>query len=109
MRTLASQITRCPRIFTADQAQDARALFPDAPPEIAALVAGAGSTSPYLLGLMQKETDWCRVAFDDPAGAVQQVIDSAGAVPPDQLSSHLRQGKRRVALMTGLADLAGAW
>ena len=109
MRTLASQITRCPRIFTADQAQDARALFPDAPPEIAALVAGAGSTSPYLLGLMQKETDWCHAAFDDPAGAVQQVIDSAGAVPPDQLSSHLRQGKRRVALMTGLADLAGAW
>ena len=109
MTSFISQITRVPRIFQSEQAHDARAQMPDLPPELSALVAGAGSVSPYLLGLMHKEAAWCEAAFDDPAKAVQAVIAGAGDVAPDQLSSHLRQGKRRVALMTGLADLAGAW
>jgi glutamate-ammonia-ligase adenylyltransferase len=109
MTSFASQITRVPRIFTADQATDAQLALPDLAPELSALVAGAGSVSPYLLDLMQKEAAWCEAAFADPAGAVQSVIAGAGTVPDDQLASHLRQGKRRVALMTGLADLAGAW
>ncbi|MGR3510979.1 MAG: glutamine-synthetase adenylyltransferase [Sulfitobacter sp.] len=109
MTTLASQLTRTPRIFQSEQAQDARALFPDLAPEVSELVAGAGSTSPYLLGLMQKETDWCAAAFTDPEAAVHTVISRLAEVPPDQLAQQLRQAKRRVALMTGLADLAGAW
>ncbi len=109
MTSFASQITRVPRIFTADQADDARRAMPHLAPELGALVAGAGSVSPYLLDLMQKEAAWCEAAFDDPAAAVQAEIAGAGDVPDDQLASHLRQGKRRVALMTGLADLAGAW
>lgn len=109
MTSLASQITRVPRVFASDQAEDARNCLPDLVPELAALVAGAGSVSPYLLGLMQKEAAWCEAGFEDPAAAVRAVIDGAGDVAPDQLGSHLRQGKRRVALMAGLADLAGAW
>jgi glutamate-ammonia-ligase adenylyltransferase len=109
MTSFASQITRVPRIFTADQAADAQLALPDLAPELSALVAGAGSVSPYLLDLMQKEAAWCEAAFADPLDAVQSVIAGAGAVPDDQLAGHLRQGKRRVALMTGLADLAGAW
>ena len=109
MTSFASQITRVPRIFTADQADDARRAMPHLAPELCTLVAGAGSVSPYLLDLMQKEAAWCEAAFDDPAAAVKAEIAGAGDVPDDQLASHLRQGKRRVALMTGLADLAGAW
>lgn len=109
MTSLARHMTRVPRVFAADQAQDARDCLPDLPPELAQLVAGAGSVSPYLLGLMQKESEWCAEAFDDPAAAIRAVIDGAGDASPDQLGSHLRQGKRRVALMTGLADLSGAW
>lgn len=104
-----SQITRVPRIFATEQAADARAALPDLPHEIDALVAGAGSVSPYLLDLMQKEAAWCRDAFDAPERAVRAVIKGAADAPPDQVSVHLRQAKRRVALMTGLADLAGAW
>ncbi|NOR30558.1 MAG: glutamine-synthetase adenylyltransferase [Sulfitobacter sp.] len=109
MTNLANQITRVPRIFNADQADEARLALPGLAPEVAALVAGAGSVSPYLLDLMQKESAWCVEALSDPASAVQAVIDGAGDVAADQLSPHLRQGKRRIALMTGLADLAGAW
>jgi glutamate-ammonia-ligase adenylyltransferase len=113
MTSLTSQMTRVPRIFATDQAQDARDCLPDLTPELAELVAAAGSVSPYLLGLMQKEAAWCASAFDNPAAAVRAVIEGAGGgagdVAPDQIGSHLRQGKRRIALMTGLADLAGAW
>jgi [glutamine synthetase] adenylyltransferase / [glutamine synthetase]-adenylyl-L-tyrosine phosphorylase len=106
---LASRIARTPRIFMPEQAADARAALPGLAPELDALIAGAGSVSPYLLGLMQKEADWCRDAFEAPEAAVRAVIAGLADVPPDQLSAQLRQAKRRVALMTGLADLGGAW
>ncbi|KHA52185.1 Glutamate-ammonia ligase adenylyltransferase [Sulfitobacter geojensis] len=107
--TLASQITRTPRIFHQDRARDALALIDDAPPEVRELVAGAASCAPYLLGLLEKETAWLVQAVTNPQAAVQAVIDSAATLPYAQVSDGLRAGKRRVALMTALCDLGGAW
>ncbi len=109
MTSLAAQITRIPRIFKADQARDARALMPDVAPEVSDLLAGVGSASPYLLDLMKKEAAWCQGALDDPQAALRDVIDGAAHAAPDKIASHLREGKRRVALLTGLADLGGVW
>jgi len=99
MRTLASQITGCPPHFYDDQAQDARALFPDVPPRSQAPAAGAGSTFALPFSVDAKgKTDWCARRSTIPLDvAVQHVMTCAGDVARRQLASHLRQGKRRVA------------
>lgn len=107
--SLASGLTRCPRIFNTDRARDAEGLVGDFPSDLRALIVGAASGSPYLLGLVQKEAEWLCTAVDDPIEAVDAVITVAQEAPPDGIGDLLRQGKRRVALMTALTDLGGAW
>ncbi|MBB4175770.1 [glutamate--ammonia-ligase] adenylyltransferase [Sulfitobacter noctilucicola] len=107
--TLASLITRVPRQFNSDRAAEAAALLPALAPEVRTLICNAVSTAPYLMALLEKETDWLLQAVDDPAAAVRDVILGAGQLGPEQVNDGLRQGKRRVALMTALADLGGAW
>lgn len=107
--SLASQITRCPRLFDPSRIEDARALVHPAPPEVRDLIVGAASAAPYLMGLLEKEADWLMEAIEDPQAAVEQVIETAHGVDPTDVGIGLRQGKRRLALMTALADLGGAW
>ncbi|MGC1506157.1 MAG: glutamine-synthetase adenylyltransferase [Sulfitobacter sp.] len=106
---LASQITRTPRIFDQDRARDALALVQSAQPEVRELVAGAASCAPYVLTLLEKETEWVLQAVENPEAAVQSVIEDAAAIPFAEINDGLRMGKRRVALMTALCDLGGAW
>src|SRR6056297_1228022 len=105
----SSRITRLPRAHDPEQGAEARALFPDLSEDLADLVKGAAGSSPYLKSLIEKEKAWLPGAFDDPESALEQVFADLGDVAPDALPGALRQGKRRVALMTGLADLAGVW
>lgn len=104
-----SRITRSPDPYDADRGAEARDLFADLRPELAQVVEGAGGSSPYLAGLMVKERDWLLGAFDDPEKALAAVFSDISELAVDQLSVGLRQAKRRVALLTGLADLAGVW
>ncbi|MEY8837576.1 glutamine-synthetase adenylyltransferase, partial [Cribrihabitans sp. XS_ASV171] len=48
-------------------------------------------------------------ALHDPETALTGIWSALLDCPPDQLKPALRQGKRRLALLTALADLAGAW
>ena len=100
-------ITRLPLIHDAAQADETRAIFADMGKEAADFLGRTASASPYLRDLMRHEGDWLRMAWSDPdkAVAVELARDSDVAGLPDML----RQMKRRVALMTALADLAGAW
>ncbi len=107
--SLASRLTRTPRPFDPDRAAEAERLLPEAPPEVRALVAGAASCAPYLMALLEKESDWLARSIDDPQAAVADVIKAAAQHEADGIASALRQAKRRVALMTALADLGGAW
>ncbi|MCX7559966.1 glutamine-synthetase adenylyltransferase [Sulfitobacter sp. F26204] len=107
--TLASQITRVPRIFNKERALDAQALVTELPVELHALVVGAASCAPYLMHLLEKEMPWLTQAVADPASAVQEVITEARDLPAEAVADPLRIGKRRVALMAALADLGGAW
>ena len=106
---LTSRIIRVPRPFHAERASDAAKLVPDAPAEARALISGAASCAPYLMGLLEKESDWLVAALDDPEGAIRSEIGRAAALPTDQVQRGLRQGKRRIALLAAVADLAGAW
>ncbi|AAV95773.1 glutamine-synthetase adenylyltransferase [Ruegeria pomeroyi] len=102
-------ITRLPRAYDPDLGAEARALLPDLGGDLADLVAGTGGTSPYLMGLMRAEAAWLAPALNDADAAVAAELAAARALPPDQLKPGLRRAKRRLALLTALADLAGAW
>ena len=106
----APRLRRSPLPFDAAAGQDARLRFADLAPELGDLIAGTAGCSPYLKGLMEKEADWLRAALSAaPETALTAEFDRLAALPPDALASGLRQGKRRVALLTGLADLGGVW
>ena len=107
--SFAARITRSPRPFDADHGADGRALFPDQPPEVAEVIAGAAGCSPHLLDLMRKEADWLAPALGDPEAALAAELAEKAALDLPDLGRGLRQAKRRVALLAGLADLAGVW
>ena len=107
--TFARNITGLPRPFDADMGAEARAAVPDATGDFAALIEGAGGSSPYLKSLIEQESSWLSEAAEDPDVAVTRCFSDATNLPPDQLKPGLRQAKRRIALLTALADLAGVW
>ncbi len=83
--------------------------MPDVTGTLADLVDGAAGCSPYLATLISHERDWLPVALHEPEGALGDVFADLSVLPPDQLGDALRKAKRQVALITGLADLAGVW
>ncbi|SHE57739.1 glutamate-ammonia-ligase adenylyltransferase [Ruegeria intermedia] len=105
----ALSITRVPRAYDPDLGREAVAAVPDLTPDQSELILGAAGSSPYLNGLIQREGDWLAQALRDPQQAMERVMAAARALPPDQLKPGLRLAKRRVALLTALADLSGAW
>ena len=107
--SFAARITRSPRPFEPDRGQEARALLPSAEAAIAELVAGAAGCSPYLADLLRHEGDWIATAFDDPEAAISAVLTDIAEMGLSALPAGLRQAKRRVALLVGLADLGGVW
>ncbi|WP_170549351.1 glutamine-synthetase adenylyltransferase [Ruegeria atlantica] len=102
-------IHRVPRAFDASLGDEALNAVSGIAPEQGELIAGTAGSSPYLKGLIEHERDWLPPALQEPDQAFADVMDAARALPPDQLKSGLRQAKRRMALLTALADLAGAW
>ncbi len=105
----ALSIQRLPRPFDPALGDETRGLVADLTPEQAELIAGVAGSSPYLKGLIEREKDWLARALQQPDQALAEVMAAARALPPDQLKPGLRQGKRRMALLTALADVAGAW
>lgn len=106
----ASRLQRAPRAFDPRAGAEAAAAFRDTGPALAALLAGAAGCSPYLKGLMESEAEWLRAALTkSPEAALAEVIAALRDLPLDALASALRRAKRRVALLTALADLGGVW
>ncbi|APX11268.1 glutamine-synthetase adenylyltransferase [Tateyamaria omphalii] len=105
---LADHILRVPRPFDAERGQAAAAAVPEVTSAMRDVLVGAAGCSPFLAGLIEKEAAWLADAVDDASAALAQVLS-----PPqpdlNALKPVLRQAKRRVALLAGLADLAGAW
>ena len=103
------RITRLPRAYDAEQGVEARGHVPDLSPVLTDLIDGTAGCSPYLAQLIAQESDWLPVALHDPEGAVSDIFADLKEGAPDQLGDALRRAKRQVALITGLADLAGVW
>ena len=105
---LTDQIVKLPRPFRPERGDEAVALVPALDGQVRDLVHGAASCSPYLAGLIRQEADWLPGAVEDPDAALAGVLTR----PEGDLAALkplLRQAKRRVALLAGLADLGGAW
>ncbi len=107
--SFTSRITRSPRPYDPDQGADARALFSGFSNELKDLIAGTAGCSPYLGGLITREKDWLSEALEAPEEAFEAVLENCAHQDIEILSQNLRQAKRRVALLIGLADLAGVW
>lgn len=74
------------------------------------LVAGIAGCSPYLRGILERESDWFTQALAQEPGAVfQAILDDITAQDPEALAIALRCAKRRVALLLAACDLGGVW
>ncbi len=107
--SFASRITRSPKPYDAERGADARAQFPDVDPAVEDLIVGTAGCSPYLADLLRREADWIVTALDGPEGAIAALLSDVAALRLNDLPPGLRQAKRRVALLAGLADLGGVW
>ncbi|MBC7131820.1 MAG: bifunctional [glutamine synthetase] adenylyltransferase/[glutamine synthetase]-adenylyl-L-tyrosine phosphorylase [Roseovarius sp.] len=107
--SLATRLTRCPRPFEPSEAQEVLSHLPGLAPPLADLVAGAAGCSPFLKSLLLQEGPWLREAAEAPEAALAALHEDLRATPPEALGTALRQAKRRVALLIGLADLGGVW
>ncbi|MBO6885194.1 MAG: glutamine-synthetase adenylyltransferase, partial [Marivita sp.] len=107
--TFSDRITRLPHAYEPEQGADALTAAPWATGDVAKLIHGAGGCSPYLKSLIEKESGWLETALADPEASLLQEHDTLRATAPDALPARLRQAKRRIALLTGLADLAAVW
>ncbi len=108
--TFASRLTRCPIPYDPERGAEARDRLGGLAPELGDLLAGAGGCSPYLGGLIEREADWLGPALSGtPEAALDAALAGLEELGPDQLGDGLRQAKRRVALLAGLADLGGVW
>ncbi|WP_299030828.1 glutamine-synthetase adenylyltransferase [uncultured Sulfitobacter sp.] len=105
-KTLANRLTRCPRAQPAVQDDVPLDRFDAA---LRPLLTRTAALAPYLAGLIIKEADWLVEAVEDPEAAMQEILAAPQALDAATLNGGLRQGKRRVALLSALADLGGVW
>ena len=104
------RITRSPRPYHADIGAEVAARFDGFPKSGRALVAGVAGCSPYLAGLLHKEADWIgRLTQMPPEALRDEVLHAVREAGAAEMSVAFRQAKRRIALLAGMADLAGVW
>ena len=107
--SFAARLTRSPRPFNADRGADVLTALPTLEKALADLIVGTAGCSPYLADLMPREADWIVPALDNPEAATGELLASIPNMALADLPVGLRQCKRRIALLAGLADLGGVW
>ncbi|MGR3660877.1 MAG: glutamine-synthetase adenylyltransferase, partial [Paracoccaceae bacterium] len=106
----ADRITRSPRPYEVERGKEIAILFADLPGDVREVLIGAGGSSPFLKGLMERDADWLReVLAEAPELSLDRVLAEVSALEPTALAAGLRLAKRRVALLTALCDLGGVW
>ncbi|OUS08658.1 hypothetical protein A9Q96_04290 [Rhodobacterales bacterium 52_120_T64] len=108
--TTLENVTAGPIPYNEERGADARANFVDVPESLADLIEGTAGCSPYLDQLIGREADWLRgIVHLDLDTVLVEILDDISGDSFQALSDNLRTAKRRVALLTGLADLGGLW
>ncbi|MEL7090727.1 MAG: glutamine-synthetase adenylyltransferase [Pseudomonadota bacterium] len=104
--SLISDLKILPRPFQPDIGRDVVAALDIDDGVARDFLTGVAGCSPYLAGLIAKEADWLPDALLDPDASLAAALAAPTA---DEIGLALRQAKRRVALLTALADLGGVW
>ena len=108
--SFAARLTRCPIPHDAEAAARLPAMAGDLPAGLRALLQGAAGCSTYLAGLIADEADWLAEALAaGPESALAAILAADPPPASETAARHLRRGKGRIALLTGLADLGGVW
>jgi glutamate-ammonia-ligase adenylyltransferase len=107
--SFSDRIIRTPFAFDVERGNEISALYSGSDPRLRELVKGAAGCSPFLAGLLHRERDWFEGNIEDPEKAIKEVLGEVSSLAPDALSNGLRQAKRKVALLTAVADLGGVW
>ena len=108
--TLISRLTRSPLPYDLDRARALDQRFADLAPEARGLLSATGSCSPYLAGLMEREEGWLRETLcETPEAALARELAQVRGFEIADLEQGLRRAKRRIALLSALADLGGVW
>ena len=108
--TIADAITRWPIPYDTERGEEARALVSAPGGPAADLIMGAAGSSPYLAELVRKEAEWLSAALGNTAETLRAaILNDVSATEDANLSQDLRQAKRRIGLLTALADLGGIW
>lgn len=106
----ASLIRTHPLVYDRDRADDTMAELPWVSGPLRDLFEGVAGCSPYLAGLMIRESDWLKTAVTlPPDDVLPALFAELSPGPVKTVSVDLRRAKRRVALWTGLADCGGVW
>lgn len=109
LASFTSRMTRMPRAYDLARGDEAAACVPDLSGQVRALIVGAAGSAPYLHGLIASEAEWITSALSDPEAALALELTRIDDLAPDVLGQELRRAKRRIALLSGLCDLAGVW
>ncbi|WBU59532.1 glutamine-synthetase adenylyltransferase [Paracoccus albus] len=108
--SFADHITRLPIAHDHARADEAKSLFSGFNGQLTQLLSATAGCSPYLFSLMSKEADWLADTLQSTGdGIVSQVLTDASELDAEDLGPALRQAKRRIALITAIADLGGVW
>lgn len=79
-------------------------------PAFSGLAANAASSSPYLRSLIQADPEWALGLADrNPGETLAEILGQEYPGEPGPLALALRIAKKRVALLSALADLGGVW
>ena len=106
----SSRLTRFPIAHDAAAGAEVAEIFRDTDANLRSLLAGTAGCSPYLKGVMLKEASWLREMLTlAPEAGIIAAMSGLADLPSDQIGPALRQGKRRVAIISALADLGGIW
>ncbi len=106
----ASQITRFPIPHDTVAGAGAAALFSETDLRLQSLLGGTAGCSPYLQSLIIAEVAWLKLVLKGPPDlAISDSLGNLAGLASEHLASALRTAKRRVALMTALADIGGLW
>ncbi len=102
-------MTRSPIPFDPERGEDALSGLEVGSGPVRALLRGIAGCSPYLSGLIQQEKLWLPDALESPEHAFDSIVRGTAEHAPDLLAPALRRDKRRIALLTALADCGGVW
>ncbi len=105
---LKHMLKTAPFVYEQAFADEAVALFELSAGKVHDLVAGMAGSSPYLRGLLHRESAWFGTVLDaEPDTSFSAIMADVTAEVPEELAIELRQAKSRVALLLAACDLGG--